>query len=621
MVKTMVVDAEADGLLDDATVVHCIVCKDYDTGEVFKFVQGECYEEFKEFSQGVDTWIGHNIISYDIPLFNKLLGIDIKLSHLRDTMVLSRLFGSDRVTPKGAKSAHSLQAWGIRLGRGKGDHTDFTTYSPEMLTYCVNDVEVTYLTYCALMIEGNGYSEQSIKLEYQTEYLLSKMQRKGFYLDQAKALKLYQDCKTEADDIEEDILHDFLPKAKEIRVITPRYNKDGRMSVVGLKWLNSWRIPTVGGEFTRIEWVPFNLGSPKQKLDRLRGHWEPYERTKGYRKIQQQLRDGEITKEEHALKEQYTWTVSDKNLETIHSDAPQSLKLLARWAMVTSRYKMVEGWLDNVKEDGRVHGGCIGVGAITHRMAHSNPNMANIPSIHSPYGKDSRECWSASTKDNVIVGVDASGIQLRILAHYMDDPEYTHQVLEGDIHTYNLKALGIPKGKLIDGKYEARDKAKTFIYAWLLGATTPLISKILGVDMGAAKNAEKNFLDSLPQLDYLKNKRCVADAEKGYMTAIDGRRVPIKSAHYALSAYLQSGETIVMRTAMIFAYKMMKKKGIEFPLVGLIHDEFQNECNKDVASQVEECYIKGIRQAGDYYKLKCPMDGEGKTGLSWAQTH
>ncbi len=597
----VIADIEANGLKPDQ--IFCIVCKEHESGKIHKFVDKRwnteypSLEDFDEFSEGVTHWVFHNGLGYDLPVLKRLRGLNVTIPNQTDTLVLSRLFGCLREIPKGVKSAHSLEAWGLRLKFEKDHYDQWEYYEQEMLDYCVKDVEVLHKTYNYLMREGKGYSEFSIKLEYETTLVLREQQTTGWYIDERKAMVLHAELTTRAKEIEDVIESEFLPLPKYIKEVVPKINKDGTMSVVGLKFLGE-QMENVGGPLSRIKWQLFDLNSPTQKVQRLEGYWDPYIKTPAG-----------------------SWKLCEENLSTVHDNAPSGLKLLAEYAMVSSRYRMVENWLDNTWGDSRVHGRVISVGSATHRMAHQSPNSANIPS-HGPYGKECRELWTVEdTRTRRICGVDAAGIQLRMLAHYMNDKDYIEAVCHGDIHETNLEAMGIDKGILLpDGTHEARPTAKTFIYAYLLGAGDAKAGQIIGGTSKDGRNLKATFLDSLPALAALK-ERAVKAAKRGYMIGLDGRRIHIKSAHHSLSAYLQGGETILMRLAMVNAYKEARQRNLDAHQVGIIHDEFQWDCHKDVAEDVKELLCRHIIKAGEILKTKCPMDADGSIGYSWAETH
>lgn len=290
-------------------------------------------------------------------------------------------------------------------------------------------------------------------------------------------------------------------------------------------------------------------------------------------------------------------------------------ELVKEYLLLQKRIGQVESWLEAVKDDGRVHGKVITNGAVTGRMTHSSPNMAQVPNAGSIYGHECRECWTVDD-GNVLVGCDASGLELRMLAHYMKDDNYVRTVTEGssklgtDVHTVNQMAAGL----------STRDSAKTFIYAFLYGAGDAKIGSIVG---GTAKDGAKlksKFLGQTPALARLL-ERVAKQAAKGYVPGLDGRRIWVRSEHAALNSLLQGAGAIVMKKALCIFYDKIKANKWPVKLVANVHDEFQFECSKDIAEEAGKAARMSIIEAGEFYQLRCPLDGEYKIGKSWKETH
>jgi len=603
--RTVVCDIEANGLLPNVDTIWCIVCKDWDTGEL-EYFKPDRLDEFAEYAKDIRKWIGHNFISYDLRVLRKVLGVKIRPSRVWDTLLISRLYNSNR------EGGHSLANWGNILNYPKLEHDEWDQYSPEMLTRCERDVELTYRVAVALKLEGGKRgSRLSQKIEHAVQHLLEDQKEYGFALNVPAAHKLFTRVKSRAQELERKILADLKAVPKSIRVVKPRYIVDGRLSKVGLKWLgDQWK--QCSGPFTMIKWQEFNLNSPRQKLERLEGHWNPQIRTPHYRKLLDQVRRKQLTKEEFKLKASLTWQINDENLATIHDNAPDALRFLGEYAMCTSRTKEIEGWLDGLGTDNRVHGSVFSIGAGTHRMAHQGPNMANIPGRDSPYGKDCRSCWTvADLQRYCLIGTDAVGIQIRLLAHYMNDPDYINEVVSGDIHTKNQKAASLA----------TRDLAKTFIYAWLMGAGSARIGRIIGGTPADGKETTDKFLANTPALAKFRLDRLTRAARSGGLVGFDGRWIWIKSEHFAMSVFLQGGESCVMKWAMLDWHRKARAEDLDFHQVAIVHDEFQTEVLRDHANRLGEIQCQSIRDAGKFFKLNCPMDGEYRIGNNWWETH
>lgn len=560
-------DIETDAL--DATVIHVLVAKFVGKEGYYIFRDAENFRAFYDDNDDAE-WIGHNSISFDSVVLSRLWGVTIPLGKQSDTLVMSRLW-------EPTLDGHSLEAWGNRFGEAKIPFKEFSVYSEEMKVYCKRDVSITERVYKYLNRMLSCFSMDSIRLEHATQYIIAEQIRNGFLLDKDVAINIYTGALTEANRIEEAVTQYFPP------IVTERYSEKT-------------------GKRLKDDVESFNLASPSQivkRLDEL--GWKPTVQTKTGK----------------------SWKICQENLNTIPDSMPdgtpmpECIKDLKKWKILETRWKTAKDWLDRMDGDGRVHGQVIVPGTVTHRASHQNPNMANIPSITTERGLsglfayECREAWTVPRKFK-LVGTDASGIQLRVLAHYMNDPEYTKTLLEGDIHTFNKNALG---------EYcKDRPTAKTFIYAWLLGAGQQKVAQILNCSVKQAGDAMDNFLRSIPALKELKRKAAMA-AQRGYLIGLDGRRIKIESEHKALSVYLQGGETVIMRMANYLWYTEAKKSKIKFKQVVWVHDEWQTETEESRAEELGKLQVQSIRDAGVHFDLNCPLDGEYKIGNNWAETH
>jgi len=332
----------------------------------------------------------------------------------------------------------------------------------------------------------------------------------------------------------------------------------------------------------------------------------------------------------------YGWKCSEENLKTLPPTAPDAARDLAKWLTLEGRRSSLEEWLGCVSDDGRIHGKFWHIGAWTHRMSHSSPNQANIPACW-PKDKHGNPIPPTSAVEEVkykyddklralfktehyLVGADAEGIQLRVLAHYMESEDYRDAILSGvkeletDIHNLNKKALG--------PICRTRDDAKTFIYAWLLGAGLPKIAAILRCSVAQAKQAEANFLKALPELKKLKEWRIPRDAKRGWFEGVDGRRVPCNSEHLMLAGYLQNAESTIMKHATVWWTREAKAKNIRFRLVDLVHDEWQVECpTYEEAEKIGELMCQSLTEVGKKFGMFCDLTGDYRIGKNWKETH
>ena len=573
--REVILDIEANGL--KPTKVWVVVVKDVNTKEV-SILRNPTHETLREFLGGVTHIIGHNVIAYDVRVLNQLLGFDSSSVRLTDTLVLSRLFNPS------LEGGHSLREWGIRLKLHKGDYDDWSQLTEEMVDYCVQDVEVTYATYNYLTDKLQPFGNQSIELEHKVQEIIASQIENGWLLDQKQAMDLLGTLYEKKIELESTVRDTFKPLPVFVKEIVPKYKKDGSLSNVGLKFLGDC-IDLVGGQFSRIDYPEFNLGSRQQIGKYLQWFgWKPQEFTETGQPI-----------------------VDEKVLSGV-KDIPEA-QLIGEYLLVQKRIAQVESWMDAVESDGRVHGYVNAIGAVTGRMTHSSPNMAQVPAGYSPYGKECRSCWIVP-KGYKLVGCDASGLELRMLAHYMNDAAYTKEILHGDIHTANQTAAGLA----------TRDQAKTFIYAFLYGAGDAKIGTITGGSARAGRRLKDKFLENTPALASLRDRVGTA-ANRGYLTGLDGRRLWVRSPHAALNTLLQSAGAVVMKKALTILDEYAKIYNIQYKFVGNIHDEIQAEVREDQAQQFGWLAVECIKAAGVKLNLRCPLDGDFKIGESWAQTH
>jgi len=644
-----ILDIETNAI-DNPDKLWCIVVKDVDTGEVRTWGNASgCLEGLAEgflsFSQSVSCWIGHNFISYDLPHLARLVpGFSFDPAPVIDTLVTARLLNYQ------VDGGNSLEAWGNRLGFPKADFSDFSAFSQQMLDYCINDVLVTEKLYALLRpyISSDQW-KRSLRLEHDIAFLCNDLSHNGFGFDLDRAVSLHLAISGRLGELADALRSEFPPKPRRHREVHPKLTASGTLSRVDFRWLDDPRDLSSfnGGPFSRITWEPFNPGSPKQCVERLwECGWKPYDKTKGHISAERRLSSRHLRGTATATSERsrhpasgldggggsgrgerdldhykfYGYKINEANLATLPRDAPEAAKKLVEWLMLDSRRSTLEEWFAAYnKETGRIHGRFNHIGAWTGRMSHNSPNMANIPGHGSPYGDEFRSLWKAP-EGSYLVGVDADGIQLRVLAHYMNDLDFIAALTKGrkedgtDAHTLNQRALG--------DACRDRDTAKTFIYAFLLGAGTAKIAEILGCSGDEARSAVEAFLSYYPGLRGLKDHRIPADAARGYFIGLDSRLVACDSEHLMLAGYLQNGEAVIMKTANLIWRENLRKEGIVFKQVNFVHDEWQVEVNSLTdATKTANIMVSAIEEAGRQLKLNCPLAGNAKIGTTWLDTH
>ena len=539
-------DLEANGLTPDT--IWCVVTKE--NGVTLVHGDPDSLSEALEGSQSV---VGHNLIGYDMPVLERLWGITVAPERVLDTLVLSRLYEPSK------SGGHSLRNWGECLGFPKGDHTDWSQLSQEMIDYCIRDVEVTEAVHQNLMQNMTCFSPNCIELEHKVQASVQQQEINGWTLDQPLARDLCATFKERMNEIEEELQQKFPPIVHE-----------------------RWSEKT--GKKLKDKVEVFNVGSRQQIAKRLSSLG---------------VRFDKVTEKGNPI-------VDEAVLETI--DLPEA-KVVSEYLMLQKRYAQVNSWLEHVKEDGRVHGRVISNGAVTGRMTHQSPNMAQVPASHSPYGHECRSCWTVP-EGKKLVGFDASGLELRMLAHYMKDEDYTNEIINGDIHTANQRLAGL----------ESRNQAKTFIYALLYGAGDEKLGSVAGGGRTTGKKLRESFLNNLPSFAALKDRVSNASS-RGYLTGLDGRRLQVRSEHSALNTLLQAAGAIVMKKALVILDDYAKLWKLDYKIIGNIHDEVQSEVAEKDAEKFGWLAVECLKAAGIEFNLRCPLDGEYKVGTTWAETH
>jgi DNA polymerase I-like protein with 3'-5' exonuclease and polymerase domains len=565
-VKRIALDIETT--MDHQTI-HLCITQDVDTNEVriWKTPDG-----LWDYLKQADLIVAHNGIGFDFPILNKLWKTKIGLKQAYDTLVVSRLLEPTR------DGGHSLDAWGKTLGVAKLDYKATwqwmmnrrEEYDGECFDrpiegllefYCCRDVAVLSILFHRLCssLESSSFSMDSVVLEHSVAAIINKQEKNGFKLDTIHATCLLAELK-------------------------------GKMSAINDRMQETWppyeqeRFSEKTGKQLKSEIVIFNPASRQQVAEKLIGlGWKPTKKT-------------------------------DKGSVIVDESTLQGLKwpeaqMIAEYFMLQKRIAQIESWFSFLGEDGRVHGRVITNGAITGRATHSSPNMGQIPNSSSPYGKECRQCWTVE-EGMVQVGIDLSGIELRCFAHYLNDDDYTKEVVYGDVHTRNQQAFGV----------DSRNDAKTVLYATLYGASPAKIGTIIGGNAKRGQTIISNFERSVPAYAKLKNK-VATYAAKGWLPGLDGRKLWVRSEHSALNTLLQSAGAIIAKQWIVCANRKLTESKIPFKFIAWVHDEIQIETEPKYAEQVGLLVVESAKEAGEILKFRCPVGAEWKQGKNWYDCH
>lgn len=567
------------------------------------------------------TIIGHNILTYDLPAIRKVNPEWITPAVIRDTLVIGRVaWPKDRLRDADFKlqkkgklpgqmiGRHSIEAWGYRFGIEKvgTDITDWSTWTPHMHARCESDTMVNVRLWKNL--REQDVPEDVIEVEQQVQVILHRQERRGFLFDRAAGDELHRTLVKRNAELHDKLLSAFPPW--EIRTkFTPKVNSKKFGYVKGV-------------ETEKVKVVVFNPASRDHIANRLialRG-WKPKEFTPSGKPQVDETTIGQL-------------------------DFPEA-KLLAEYLLVQKRLGQLaegkEALFKHIAADGAIHGRVDPNGTTTFRMSHSKPNMSQVPSLKKPFGKEFRSCLIARP-GLTLVGADADALELRMLAGYMaryDGGAYIKTVLEGkkedgtDMHSVNARALGLDPvkkypigGAMIPG----REIAKVWFYAFIYGAGDWKLGFILGVrksdaaTKSAGKASRAGFLQKLPALGKLVEALKKVAKAKGYLTAIDGRKLYVRSDHAILNTLLQSAGGIVMKHAVVILdehlFATIPAWGGESEFVGNFHDEWQIETTEEYADEIGRAARTAITKAGEKLNFRCPLDGAFSIGRSWADTH
>ena len=604
--SAIVFDIETNGLYEEADTIWCITTKDRESQRLESVDVRSTKSRFSSVLDDADEYIGHNIINYDFPVLRKIEDWEPNPNaKITDTLVLSRLLNPDRRKPTnltGKSGPHSLEAWGCRVGKAKPAHETWHVFDTAMLRRNREDVEINNLVYNQLQLEliGHNWSE-AIELEHDVARIITNQEIRGVAFDSAGAVQLISKLDSLIKSID-DFINPQLPYrySQHGASVSRPFLKNGDYSKMVRDWeYSSSELDSriVGGPFTRLAAKRIDIGSVSQLKEYfLSIGWVPTEWN--YDK-----ETGEPT--------------SPKLTEDISKTVGTEVgRAISDRRIYSHRRSQIQGWLNRVRGDGRLSAGANTCGTNTGRFRHHT--VVNVPANDPDviFGKEMRSLFIASP-GRKFIGHDASGLELRMLAHYMGDEDYIQEILHGDIHTYNQKLAGL----------ETRKQAKTFIYAFIYGAGDAKLGSIIGGTASDGAALRRRFLKALPALDRLI-KRVKQASKKGWLKGLDGRKVWMRRysdgrimERKALNTLLQSAGAIVMKKSMCILDQDVRTSDLDVWKVIDMHDEAQADVAANDAEYYAELAVNSIVKAGEYFNLKIPLAAEAKIGMNWAETH
>lgn len=651
--KYVVFDIEANGF--DPDVIHCIVAKDLREGITHQFYE-DTLGEAVEYLSMADGLVGHNIITYDLPVLNKLLGFDYK-GEVVDTLVLSKVLNPDRQLPKNCPTSnhnphtgrldkvtpHSLESWGYRVGRGKPPYYEWDTFDMEMLHRCTEDVEINHLVFNALLEEAADNNwDTAFELEHVIAQMIYQQEVNGVTFDLPLAHKHIEELDGILSSIYEELKQYWHMELVVKTELKKPFKKNGDYTKAATDWYDQPEV--IGGPFTRIEWHELQL-TQRDKLANqlLKLGWKPT--------IKTDSGNG--------------WKITDK-AKPVKSLLEMKLpvgKELAKYYTYAHRRSQIVGWIEKLRPDGRLTAGADSAGTNTARMKHRI--VVNCPKADPKvlFGKQMRQLFIPA-HNHYMVGWDASGLEARVMGHYthkFDGGEFADLILEGDIHSHNAHIFfpeetdGLTKADPEFTPY--RNLSKNGFYALAYGAQVPKLAETLKIPVKVAQKRFNDFWEGNPALGKLRDKVMRIAEEWGYVPGIDERKIFIRSSHSALNALFQSAGSIIMKQSARLLMQALEAEGLEYKFLLNMHDEIQAEVHKRFIlsytsenlddclsrpyrgqewtephldeegyyhtyySRVGELATQSIRDAGAFFETRVPMDAEYMVGNNWADTH
>lgn len=638
--KPWVIDLEANGLYNTVTRLHCAVASTLDGKEIRRFDNTQM-EEFVQFLKTVDVWIGHNIIQYDIPTVEKVLGYKFTGKKV-DTLLMSRLQNPHRTAPpqalnkKEAMKVHGLYAWGVRVGIDKPEIEYWDEYTPEILHRCEEDVRINVATYHELRREAAGQNWKDAHLLTFTLWEnLWKQEQAGWLLDEEyihKSIRLLDHWVRRID----RILAKYLPlkmdileakKEGEYGWVKKPFMKSGKYSASVEKHFDDLEndspgnLNVVSGPFSRISFRRIDLGSAAEVKDwMLSEGWEPAEWNlddDGNPRSPKMPKDGEFPGVEG-----------------------KAGRLYSKRAKACHRRSNMEGWLRRMRPDGRIPSRVSGF-ADTRRAKHAD--VANVPNAEAFFGKQMRRAFIARP-GWVLVSADAAACQDRFMCERANDDAFTKMLLEGKkedgTDSHSLAQFAINQVTKAFNLHDiSRGKAKNFNFGWTFGASDGKLAKMIGgpKDSGTAiREALKGVFPAKAALIERITEEWRGNAKRrmnrwgrleyydGWVTGLDGAPVFIRAEHTVLVYAVQADEAIYMAAAYNLAHKYLAKRftwGEDYVVVCWYHDEVTVECRDEIKQEVAALLEKAFATATKHFKLKVPQIGEASIGNNWLEVH
>lgn len=609
--KLLTFDIETNGLLDECTQVFVLIAQDINNDTIYTFTDHD--DKYPSIADGLgylnmaDGLVGHNIIGFDLPALKKIYNWEpLDNVKIYDTWIISQVCSYKRSHKQG------LAGWGEKFGFPKIEFDDFSQYSDEMRKYCTRDVELNTRVYRHLLTEirinaqRNPLFKEGLKIEHDIAKFNSFTRDRGWRFDVDGANSILDKLSSRMDEIENEIE----PKLPEItRLIDkepkePKYTKAGLYTATTVRMLSEFLDREVRATEAKSSNPPIQPGDTFQRTEIVKATLGNMDSVKDYL-----LSIGWQPDDYNVKRQGNQWITTGPKLTTTSLEKLGDVGLkIDEYYTLRNRRSVIEGWLDLVDTNGRLHGNLWTIGTPTFRARHEV--IANLPSTEVPYGREIRSLFIPEDSWKV-VGADSSGNQFRSLCHYVKDQALTEQVLSGDIHQFNADLIGTD-----------RRTAKTWIYAFLFGAGNAKLGKILTgkANANAGQQSRNKYAERIPGLKRLQDNLRTAWGQRNTIPALDGRSVYVGQDYQCLNYLLQACEAVTCKAAVSWAMGRIKEEGLRAEPRLFYHDEQQWVAHEEDAQRVSEILAESFKEGPKVFGVDI-MDGESMIGNNLAETH
>lgn len=621
-----VYDIETDGLLDTASIIHCLSITWRDSNGVVKTISTTDYGEMKKFFTRKDIIrVGHNITLYDERVITKLLGIDTLQSkdQIIDTLGLSWYLYPERVK-------HSLEEWGKTIGIQKVEIKDWSNLSSaEYIHRCEVDTKINFKIWEKFMYDLEQLYNDELEIIRLIEYLQFKLdcvreqEDTKIKLNMLHVYKTLDQLKAEKAS-KELVLAQTMPKVpiKKTKVYKNVIMlEDGSFCEKGdllydyyfsegykpkmehtVETIKGWQEPNPNSVPQKKDWL-FSLGWIPE-------HFEYKKNADGtQRKIPQiasKAKDGSIC----------------DSIKKLFNVEPK-LEVLDGLSVLSHRIGILEGFVTNQK-DGFIEAS---MGGLTNTLRLKHVNIVNLPGVNKSLGKEIRGSLIADDGE-LLCGSDMSSLEDSTKQHYMYfyDPVYVTEMRTPGFDPHldiALLAGMLTKQQVEDHKsgvadYKViRSKAKTVNFASVYGAGAAKIALTLGGTLKEAKQLHTTY--------WQRNKAVKEVAENCVVKQVGTKKWlfnPVSKFWYSLRAEKDRFSTLNQGTGVYcfdMYIKYVRQKGIKISLQ--MHDEILFRIKDSAKENIKILLNQAIEQVNAEIKLNVPLGISMDFGHSYADCH